>query len=276
MAQEFNGKEIRDEIIDDLRRRAEDLPKKPVLAVVWIGDDFASARYIEAKQRAAEQIGIHFDLIKYSDNVSLEIVKKRILELNSDPNVTGLMIQLPIPKHFDLIDLVNIISPQKDVDALRFCSNLHCDFQPPVAKSVLLAIKQSGVLLEQSIVTIIGKGFLVGTPMAHILEGQAKELRVADINTPYLATLTVDADIVISATGVASLIRPKMIKPKAVLIDAGTTELGGKLAGDIDPSCYAKAAFYTPVPGGIGPVTVAMLLSNVLSAAEQQAGGAVE
>lgn len=266
----FDGKKIRNEILDRLKEEVAVLSKKPVLSVIWIGDDFSSARYIEAKQRAAEKIGVHFDLIKYSSNVSLETVKTRIHELSNDPVVSGLMVQLPVPKNFDLIDLVNLISPQKDIDGLRFCSDLHCDFQPPVVLSIFEAIKRSGMNLANSKVAIIGKGYLVGYPMAKILDGKVRELRVADRSTPYMATVTADADLIISATGVANIIKPNMIKNGVVLIDAGTTELGGKLAGDIDEGCYTKASFYTPVPGGIGPVTVAMLLSNVVKAAQRQ------
>lgn len=264
----FEGKKIRDEIIDQFKDEVADLGAKPVLSVIWIGDDFASARYIEAKQRAAEKIGIHFDLIKYSNNVSLSEVKDRIRGLNRDPKVSGIMIQLPVPKHFDLKDLVGTIDPGKDIDALRFCSNLSCDFHPPVTLSIMEAIKESGIDLESSTVCIIGKGYLVGGPMARILQGRVRDLRLADADTPYLGTLTLNADVIISATGVASLIKAKLIKKDVVLIDAGTTEVGGKLAGDIDPACYAKASYYTPVPGGIGPVTVAMLMKNVVNAAK--------
>ncbi len=264
MTIKFDGKKIRDEIIEKLRQEVAVLPKTPVLAVIWIGDDFASARYIEAKQRAAEKIGIHFDLIKYSDNAKLSDIIRRIDGLNNDNNIDGIMVQIPVPKHFDMIDIISEITPNKDIDGLRFCSHLNCSFDPPVTLSIMKAIKESGINLVDSKVVIIGKGFLVGDPIARLLQNKTEEIRIADINTPYLATLTKDADIIISATGKANIIRPNMIKNGVVLIDAGTTELGGKLAGDIDPRCYNKAGYYTPVPGGIGPVTVVMLMKNVV------------
>jgi len=267
----FEGKKIRDAILQELKLDVDSLGFTPVLSVIWIGDDFASARYIEAKQRAAEKIGIHFDLIKYSNNVSLAEVRERIIELNRDPKVSGIMVQLPVPKHFDTTDLVSMISPAKDIDGLRYCSNLDCDFHPPVTLSILRAIAESGIDLSEASVCVIGKGYLVGSPMARILENKVKNLCSADSNTPYLGTMTVNADVIISATGVASLIKSKYVKSGVVLVDAGTTEVGGKLAGDIDPACYTKARYYTPVPGGIGPVTVAMLMQNVVLAAKNQA-----
>jgi len=266
----FDGRKIRDQIVEELALKVTALSLRPVLAVVWVGDDFASARYIEAKQRAAEKIGIHFDLYKYSENATLHEVKERITELNNDEKVSGVMVQLPVPKNFDLNDLVNTIDPAKDIDGLRYCSEISCNFRPPVTLSIMEAIRQSGVELSSSRVTVIGKGYLVGAPMARILENQVVELRVADSNTPYLGTMTLDADIIISATGRAGIIKPNMIKNGVVLIDAGTTEVGGKLAGDVSQNCYAKAFYYTPVPGGIGPVTVAMLMQNVVFATQIQ------
>lgn len=266
MTIKFDGKKIRDEILEELKIQVELLTVPPVLAVVWIGDDFASARYIEAKQRAAEKIGIHFDLIKYSDNANLETIINRVDELNKDRFVNGIMVQIPVPKKFDQEDIISQISPSKDIDGLRYCMQMPCDFLPPVTLSIREAIIRSKIALSGAKVTVIGKGFLVGGPIARMLENDVAELRVANKNTPYLATLTHDSDIVISATGVANIIKPSMIKTGVVLIDAGTTEVGGKLAGDIDKACYNKALYYTPVPGGIGPVTVAMLMKNVVEA----------
>jgi len=266
----FDGKKIRDEILQELKDQVELLAITPVLAVIWIGDDFASARYIEAKQRAAEKIGIHFDLIKYSNNATLEIITNRVNELNNNDSIHGIMVQIPVPKRFDQEDIISQILPHKDIDGLRYCMQKPCGFLPPVTLSIKEAIKRSNVFLKGAKVTIIGKGFLVGGPIARMLEKDVAELRIADKNTPYLATITKDSDIVISATGSANIIKPNMIKDGVVLIDAGTTEVGGKLAGDIDKACYKKSSYYTPVPGGIGPVTVAMLMRNVVEAAEKQ------
>ena len=131
-----------------------------------------------------------------------------------------------------------------------------------------MAIKSSGVDIRKSKVAIVGKGFLVGAPLIKILQQLALELNVADIETPYIGTMTADADIVISATGKAGLITSDIVKDGVVIVDAGTSEVGGELRGDVDPEVYKKASHYTPVPGGIGPVTVAMLFDNLLDIIE--------
>jgi methylenetetrahydrofolate dehydrogenase (NADP+)/methenyltetrahydrofolate cyclohydrolase len=271
MSQMFDGRKIRDEILADLRDRVAKLGRKPVLAVIWVGDDFATARYIEAKERAADQIGVHFDLLKYSADISQKEVEQKISELNNDKNVDGIMIQIPVPDSLDIAGLINEVSPEKDVDALRYCTGSYCSFRPPVTISIMEAIKRSGADYKNASIAIIGKGFLVGAPLARMLQSENADIRIADEETPYLGTITLDADIIISATGKGNLIKPNMVKNGAVLIDAGTTEVGGKLAGDISEDCYPKSSFYTPVPGGIGPMTVAMLLSNLVRAAESRA-----
>lgn len=266
----FDGKKIRDEILSDLKVKVAALPIKLTLAVIWIGDDKVSARYIEQKQRAAEFLGVHFDIFKFPEETDIATVRTKIALLNSDPEITGIMIQLPIPKALDQKALIAAIKAEKDVDALRFCSGLECTFRPPVTLAVLQALKVSGVDLKIASVAIIGRGFLVGEPLIKILQTKVADLRIADIRTRHLVTITADADVVISAAGQPGLIKAGMIKKSAILIDAGTTELGGKLVGDIDPSAYGKSAFYTPVPGGIGPMTVAVLFRNLLAAAQKK------
>lgn len=267
---EFKGKKIRDQILTDLAERVKKLKQKPVLAVVWVGEDFATARYIEAKQRVAENLGIHFDLYKYSAaNKKAEIAQK-IIQLNSDQSVNGIMIQLPLPKNIDSAELIALIDQNKDIDALRFCSGLSCSFRPPTVLAILEAIKESKADLKNDKVTVIGRGFLVGSPLVRTFDGKVANLRIADSSTPHLGTIMLDADIVISAVGKPQIIKADMIKDGAILIDAGTSESKGSLSGDIDSGAYKKASFYTPVPGGIGPVTIAMLMRNLVIAAERQ------
>ncbi|MEI8061285.1 MAG: bifunctional 5,10-methylenetetrahydrofolate dehydrogenase/5,10-methenyltetrahydrofolate cyclohydrolase [Candidatus Berkelbacteria bacterium] len=263
MTVRFDGRKIRDQILSELKVKLADLPVKPSLAVIWIGDDPVSARYVEQKQRAAEFLGVHFDIIKFPESASEASILEKIYQLSNDDKIDGLMVQLPVPANFNREKLINSISAEKDVDGLRFCQKLNCKFRPPVILSIMEAIKASGVDHRGKKVAIIGKGFLVGSPLAKHLQGDT-DLRVADENTSHLGTLTTDADIIISAVGKSGLIKPNMIKNDAVLIDAGTTELGGKLRGDIDSAAYEKASFYTPVPGGIGPVTVVMLFRNLI------------
>lgn len=267
---EFDGKKIRDEILDNLKDRVKRLGRKPVLAAIWVGDDFATARYIEAKQRVAEKLGIYFDLIKYPESATTKVIGPKIIELNNNDQITGIMIQLPLPKQIDQTELIEMIDPNKDVDALRFCSELSCTFRPPTVLAILEAIKESGVNIKDKIVAVVGKGFLVGSPLIRTLHGKVADLRIADSTTPYLGTITLDADVVVSAVGKPKIIKADMVKDGVILVDAGTSESKGSLSGDIDRRAYTKASFYTPVPGGIGPMTVAMLMSNLVQAAEQR------
>ena len=199
MPTRFDGNQIKEQILGDLKIKIAVLPVKPALAVIWIGDDIVSARYIEQKQRAAKYLGIHFDIVKLPTDATTKIVKAEIARLNSDPTITGLMIQLPIPEGLDQNELISAIASEKDVDALRFCSELSCHFRPPVTGAIMEAIKQSTINLKNSKVAVIGRGFLVGTPLIRVLEEYDVDLRIADEQTPYLATITSDADVVISA-----------------------------------------------------------------------------
>lgn len=266
----FDGKKIRDKILVNLKKEIEQNSNKPKLAVIWAGNDFASEKYIKAKRGAAEKCGIGFDVFRFEDKIEPKIVLDKVKQLNEDKEVTGILVQMPLPENVDAKKVIEAIEPEKDVDGLRFCSDMVCSFRAPVTLAILKAISESGKSIEMSKIAIIGQGFLVGAPLTKILQPIAKELRIADSSAPYIGTFTVDADIVISATGKGNIIQPEMVKQGAVLIDAGTTEMKGELTGDIDPKCYEKASYYTPVPGGIGPVTVAMLLSNVVEAFKLQ------
>lgn len=266
MVKVFDGRKIRDEILERLKEEISSHGGKPKLAVIWAGNDFASEKFIKAKRAAAEKAGILFDVHKFDDSISEDSILQKIDELNNDTSVTGILVQLPLPEGIDYKKVINLVKAEKDVDGLRFCSDLICSFRAPVTLAILKAIEESGADLKGSVVTIVGQGFLVGAPITKILQAVALETRITDVKTPYIGTFTIDADIVISATGRGRIIRPEMIKQDAILIDAGTTEMKGELAGDVDPRCYDKASYYTPVPGGIGPVTVAMLFSNVVEA----------
>lgn len=270
MTKIFDGKKIRDEILERLKAEVSKHDKKPKLAVIWAGNDFASDKYINAKRTAAEKCGIIFDVHRFDDSVTEETILTEVNELNKDENVTGILVQLPMPAGIDQRKVIDSVAEIKDVDGLRFCYDILCTFRAPVTLAILRAIEESGRNIQKSKIAIVGQGFLVGEPITRILSPVALEVRIADIRTPYLGTITSDVDILISATGKGQIVKPEMVQQGAVLIDAGTTEMNGELTGDIDPDCYEKASFYTPVPGGIGPVTVAMLLSNVVESFKLQ------
>jgi len=281
----FDGKQIRDEILKELADKVVSMENKPTLAEFLIGDDPVSAAYAELKHKIALKIGVQFCLYKFSDKDSEEEIVQAIEFLNDDPETDGIMIQIPVPKGFNREKLIGAISPAKDVDGLRYCQGLDSDFKPPVVEAILEAVKRSlentkyeirntkqisnsnFQKLKQQKIALIGHGFLVGKP----LEKALKELGVENLTVVTSENILdskfeiLDSDLVISATGKAGIIKPDMVKEGVVLIDAGTAEENGELKGDIDPETYDKSSYYTPVPGGIGPVTVAMLFKNLVS-----------
>lgn len=265
----FDGKKIKTEIMSELASRILKLGRKPTLAAIWLGNDEVTAKYVQIKQRTAEKLGIHFDIIKFDAKTSQNIIIERINELNQDDKVDGLMVQMPLPKNFNSMKIIESIESSKDVDGLRYCANMPSSIFPPVVAAIILALEMADKSIYNKKITVIGRGFLVGSPLIRYLEDKTDKIRIGDSGTPYLATITQDADVVISAVGKPKLITANMVKDDVILVDAGTSEAGGALAGDIDPKAYQKASFYTPTPGGIGPVTVAMLFRNVVEAAEK-------
>lgn len=261
----FDGKQVRNKILAETKQRIESMDRKPVLAVFWIGDNEVSGHYVALKKKVAEDLGVDFRLIKFPESVTQEEVIKKINDVNDDKEVDGVMVQIPVPNHLDQKKIIEAISPEKDIDGLRYCLGLDSQFKPPVVLAILKAIEDSGKKIEESKIAVVGRGFLVGAPLIRILNDQAQDLVVADRNTGDIADLTLNSDIIISATGSPKIIKPGMVNPGAVLIDAGTAEVSGELLGDIDPKLYEIASYYTPVPGGIGPVTVAMLMKNLVS-----------
>lgn len=264
MSKIFDGKKLRNEILADLTEKVSKMEKKPVMAVFLVGGDAVSNKYIELKKKLAEKICVEVRLINLPEDSIQDQLLEKIREANNDINIDGIMIQIPLPSQIDKFEIVNAIDIDKDIDGLRFCGGFKAKFQPPVVLAILEAVKESGKKIEESHVVIVGRGFLVGWPLAQYLEEAVPGLVIADSNTKGLLDITKDADILISATGKAGLIKPEMVKEGAVLIDAGTSEIGGQFMGDIDPVTFNKASFYTPVPGGIGPVTVAMLFKNLI------------
>jgi methylenetetrahydrofolate dehydrogenase (NADP+) / methenyltetrahydrofolate cyclohydrolase len=285
----FDGKSIRDVILKRIADQNAISEKLPHLAVILATDNPICAKYVELKKQSALKVGITLSDYLFNKGETQQEIIDCIEHLNGDEEVDGIMIQVPVDGKYDRDELIKAISPKKDVDGLRYCLGLDSDFKPPVVEAILEALKK-GVGLDASmgkdeglgsykhskqtsistpkplIITIIGQGFLVGKPLERALEGLNYELRImnkGDLENHNSLFIIYDSDIVISAVGKANLIKPDMVKEGVVLIDAGTTEANGCLVGDIDPECYKKASYYTPVPGGIGPVTIAKLFQNL-------------
>jgi len=264
--EKFDGKEIRDEILKNLADKVAMSDRQPVMAVFLIGDDPVCRKYVELKEKLACKAGIQFCLYKFGEEDNEQEIIDCIKYLNNDKETDGIMIQIPVAKKFSRENLIQAIDPKKDIDGLRFCQGLDSDYLPPVVLAILEAINRSNKkITEKTKIMQVGKGFLVGAPLEKAIKKEYPEANLKVLTKDNnLNTELSGADIIISATGKSGIIKEDMAKEGVVLIDAGTAEENGELKGDIDPEVYKKSSYYTPVPGGIGPVTVAMLFRNLV------------
>jgi len=271
----LDGRKIAGKIKKRLAVQVKRLKNKPAMAVVYAGSDPASLSYIMAKEKAAKEIGVDFLFYKFPARVSEKKVFSLISGLNQNEKVSGIIVQLPLPAHLPKKDILNAIALEKDVDVLSdkarelFSSGKSVFISPP-AGAVLEFLKTAKRPLEKSTVVVVGRGMLVGEPVAMLLKQRVKRLIICDRKTKDLSIETKKADILISAVGKPNLIKKEMVKKEAVVIDAGTAKYKGKIVGDVDFEAVApKVSYITPVPGGVGPVTVAMLLANAVKAAKK-------
>lgn len=242
----IDGKMLAKSRLEDLKTRVLKLKGKPKLVAVLVGNDPASEMYVSMKAKRASEIGVAFEVVR-----DLKLIQK----LNQDENVTGIIVQLPLPKEIDTEKILQSINPKKDVDGLTGKSK----FLPATVKAVLIAAGD----LKNKTVVVVGLGKLVGKPLADYLAKNHFSVVKCDEFTKDLKTETLKGDVLVSATGVPGLVKPDMVKPGAIVIDCGAPK------PEVDPSVFDVASFMTPVPGGIGPLTVASLLENTVDAYEQ-------
>lgn len=244
------------------------------IAALLVGNNPASTAYVKKKEACAKRVGMNFEIIHFDEDVSEEDLVQKIEELNADPTMHGFIIQLPLPAHISP-DVVTLVDPKKDIDGLHplnagklfFGSNTDTFLPPATALAVMELLHFYHIQLEGKHVVIVGKSNIVGKPLALALLNQQATVTVCHKDTADLAMHTRQADIVISATGVAHLLGTQHIKPGAVTIDIGFSKKDGKLAGDIDfGALNGIVSAHAPVPGGVGPVTVSMLIKNALHA----------
>ena len=250
----------------------------PCLAVILVGDDAASAVYVRNKVAACEKAGMRSLKFVYPSDIEPAVVFAKIAELNADPGVHGILVQLPLPKRFDSDAVLEAISPEKDVDGFH-AENVGAlvqgnpRFIPCTPYGVMEMLKSEGVKLAGAEAVIVGRSNIVGKPMAMLLLAESCTVTVCHSRTADLAFHTRRADILIAAVGRAKMITGDMIKPGAAVIDVGINrQADGKLCGDVDfESAKEVAGLITPVPGGVGPMTITMLLANTLESAERVA-----
>ncbi len=281
-AQLIDGNALSASIRAGLAARAAALTERgvtPCLAVILVGEDPASSVYVRNKVAACEKAGVRSLKDVYPAEVDPAVVFARISELNADPDVHGILVQLPLPKRFDAEAVLEAIDPEKDVDGFH-AENVGALMQgkprfiPCTPYGVMEMLKSRGVTLKGAEAVIVGRSNIVGKPMAMLLLAAGCTVTVCHSQTRDLAFHTRRADILVAAVGRARMITGDMVKQGATVIDVGINRLpDGKLCGDVDfASASAVAGIITPVPGGVGPMTITMLLANTIEAAERKAG----
>jgi len=278
-AEIIDGNALSTSIRQQLAQRAAALSARgvaPCLAVIVAGEDPASAVYVKNKVKACEAAGMRSLKDAYPPDVAPATVLARIKELNADPTVHGILVQLPLPKQFDAAAVLEAIAPEKDVDGFH-AENVGALMQgaprfiPCTPYGIMEMLKSRGVKLKGAEVVIVGRSNLVGKPMAMLLLAASATVTICHSQTRDLASHTRRADILVAAVGRAKMIRGDMIKPGATVIDVGINrDADGKMCGDVDfAEAVEVAGLITPVPGGVGPMTITMLLANTLEAAER-------
>lgn len=264
------GTQLSNDIQDEIRISIKGCIIRPSVAVIQVGDDEASNLYIKAKEDACNKTGIYFRYYKFEDGTPELTIINKIKELNNDDYVNGIMIQLPLPEKYNEKRLLNTVINSKDIDGLtdinigRLISGRK-SIMPCTVQAILTLLKEYNVVIEGKEVVIVGKGKLVGRPLINAMLNEGATVTVCHSKTADLKKHTKEADILISAAGVPNLITEDMVKEGAVVIDVGCTLIDGKAHGDVDFDKVAKkASLITPIPGGVGPMTVAMFLKNVI------------
>ncbi|WP_233881310.1 bifunctional methylenetetrahydrofolate dehydrogenase/methenyltetrahydrofolate cyclohydrolase FolD [Paraburkholderia flagellata] len=251
---------------------------QPGLAVVLVGDNPASEVYVRNKIKACEDNGLYSSYDRYPESLSEADLLKRIDELNRDPKINGILVQLPLPKHIDSHKVIEAIAPEKDVDGFHVANagalmTGQPLFRPCTPYGVMKMFEEYKIPLEGANAVVIGRSNIVGKPMALLLLEKGATVTICHSKTRDLAKHTRDADIVVAAVGKRNVLTADMIKPGATVIDVGMNrDDNGKLCGDVDfAGLKDVAGFITPVPGGVGPMTITMLLVNTIEAAERAA-----
>ena len=246
--------------------------RMPKVVILMASDDKPSERYVSNKIKMAEKFNIEAELVKFNENVTNKDLEEIINELNNDESVDGVILQLPVYKHLDAKHLINQICPYKDVDGLTFINAGRLvqgmpSLVPCTPKGIIDLLDEYKIKLEGSQVVVIGRSVLVGKPMANLLTNRNASVTICHSKTKDIKLYTKNADIIIVAVGKQGFLKEDMVKDGAVVIDVGINRINGKLQGDVNYENVSKVAGYiTPVPGGVGPMTVYELMANVLVA----------
>jgi methylenetetrahydrofolate dehydrogenase (NADP+)/methenyltetrahydrofolate cyclohydrolase len=285
MARIIDGKKISEQALGRVKKEVAALRKKtgkaPCLAAVRAGDDEASRIYLRKKREACEDCGIKHLLVELPADATQKQLLRAIEKLNAAPGVNGIIVQLPLPKHLNASAATSAVAPEKDVDGFtpsnvgKLFAGDASAFAPATAKGVMRLLEKTGLKLEGANAVVVGRGLVTGKPIALLLINEGATVTVCNSKTRDAASHCRDADVLVSAVGKPNLVRKNFVKRGAVVIDVGITRLpDGKIAGDVAfdevKNALGPKGALTPVPGGVGPMTVAMLIENTLEAFKRQ------
>lgn len=273
----LDGKNLRDKILTDLKKQVDKMVKKPTLAVILVGEDPASQIYVNNKNKKAQEIGIKSIVIKYPTDTEEKIILNKIEELNKDEDINAILVQLPLPKHISKSNIINAIDPKKDVDGFtpynfgKLFSGEKPYAYPCTPKGILLLLEEYNIDLDGKKVVIVGRSNIVGKPLSIMMLNKNATVTVCHSHTKNLEQITKTADVLVSAVG-ENIIEEKMLKSDCIVVDVGIfKDSTGKTRGDVDFENASKIASYiSPVPGGVGPMTIASLMLNTVELANQQ------
>ncbi|HWC05750.1 MAG TPA: bifunctional methylenetetrahydrofolate dehydrogenase/methenyltetrahydrofolate cyclohydrolase FolD [Gemmatimonadota bacterium] len=281
---------VREEVAAGVGRLREEAGVVPGLAAVLVGEDPASATYVRMKGKACEETGLRSRTIRRPASTSEIELLELVEELNADPEVHGILVQLPLPSQIDPRRVLIAVDPGKDVDGFHpinvgrlVAGDLESGFVPATPAGIVRLIRETGIRVEGAEAVVIGRSDIVGKPTALLLLHGHATVTICHSRTADLAAHTRRADILVAAVGRAGVVTKEMVKPGAAVIDVGmnriddpTADRGWRLVGDVEPAVAEVAGWLTPVPGGVGPMTIAMLLDNTLKAARRAAVGEAE
>ena len=278
----LDGKKLSNEIIEELKVRCDELKEKgikPKFAVIMVGNDKASQIYVKNKRKACEKVGIECVECFLDENIQQKELIDKIKELNSDNTIHGILLQSPIPKHLNINEAFETISPKKDVDGFnptnvgKLCLNQNT-FVSCTPFGIIKLLDKYDIDLAGKKVTIIGRSNIVGKPLIQCFLNKNATVTICHSKTDDIKEHTKDADIVVVAIGKPKFLKENMVKKNSVIIDVGINrDDNGKIIGDVDfENVSKKSSYITPVPGGVGPMTIAMLMNNVIKATKRQNG----
>lgn len=280
MAEILDGKMLAKKIKDDLRKEVEELKQNgifPKLAVIMVGNDSASKIYVKNKSIACEEVGIDYEEYLLDENITMDELLELINKLNNDTSVNGILLQSPIPKVLDINEAFKTIAPEKDVDGFNPCNVGKLCLGQDVFVSctpygIIKLLEEYGIEIEGKDAVVVGRSNIVGKPMMQCLLNRNATVTICHSKTIKLDRVTKKADILVVAIGKSKFITKDMVKEGAIVVDVGINRgEDGKLCGDVDFDEVSKVASYiTPVPGGVGPMTIAMLMHNIVKAANMQ------